>query len=146
MTRAATIRRAVASAIEAAPVDVRAHAQDRFRHLDAGAVDPESAPDRVFTLTLAAQPQRVEVNNCDTFRVEYTVTVFYAAMQSGVEDRIASDAERIHARVERLFETVAGVMRVDVAPVGLTEASPACITSNFSVVVTYKLDGAVITG
>lgn len=126
--------------------DVRAHAQDRFRHLDAGSIDPESAPDRVFTLTLAAQPQRVEVNNCDTFRVEYTVTVFYAAMQSGVEDRIASDAERIHSRVERLFETVPGVMRVDMFPAGLAEASPSCVTSSFSVVVVYQLDVAVITG
>lgn len=145
MTRAATIRRAIATAIESSVPDVRAHADDRFRHLDAGSIDPDSAPDRVFTITLAAQPQRVEVNNCDTFRVEYTVTFFYAAMQAGVEDRIASDSERIHAKVERLFETVPGVMRVDVAPVGLTEASPSAVTSAYSVVIIYKLDAAVVT-
>ena len=75
MTRAATIRRALATAIESAIPDVRAHADDRFRHLDAGSIDPDSAPDRVFTLTLAAQPARIEVNNCDTWRVEYTVTL-----------------------------------------------------------------------
>lgn len=145
MTRAATIRRAIATAIEGATPDSRAHVDDRFRHLDAGSIDPDSAPDRVFTLTLAAQPQRIEVNNCDTFRVEYTATFFYAAMQAGVEDRIASDAERIHAKVERLFETMPGVMRVDVAPVGLTEASPSAVTSAFSVIVIYKLDAAVVT-
>jgi hypothetical protein len=33
-----------------------------------------------------------------------------------------------------------------VQPVGLAEASPSSITSAFSVVVVYKLDGAVITG
>lgn len=145
MTRAATIRRAIATAIEGATPDARAHVDDRFRHLDAGSIDPDSAPDRVFTLTLAAQPQRIELNNCDTFRVEYTVTFFYAAMQAGVEDRIAADAERIHAKVERLFETTPGVMRVDVAPVGLTEASPSAVTSAFSVIVIYKLDAAVVT-
>jgi hypothetical protein len=145
MTRAATIRRAIATAIEGATPDSRAHVDDRFRHLDAGSIDPDSAPDRVFTLTLAAQPSRIEVNNCDTFRVEYTVTMFYAAMQAGVEDRIASDAERIYAKVERLFETVSGVMRVDVAPVGLTEASPSSVTSSYSVIVIYKLDAAVVT-
>jgi hypothetical protein len=145
MTRAATIRRAIATAIEGATPDARAHVDDRFRHLDAGSIDPDSAPDRVFTLTLAAQPSRIEVNNCDTFRVEYTVTMFYAAMQAGVEDRIASDAERIYAKVERLFETVSGVMRVDVAPVGLTEASPSSVTSSYSVIVVYKLDAAVVT-
>lgn len=145
MTRAATIRRAIATAIEGATPDSRAHVDDRFRHLDAGSIDPDSAPDRVFTLTLAAQPSRIEVNNCDTFRVEYTVTMFYAAMQAGVEDRIASDAERIYAKVERLFETVSGVMRVDVAPVGLTEASPSSVTSSYSVIVVYKLDAAVVT-
>lgn len=145
MTRAATIRRALATAIESAIPDVRAHADDRFRHLDAGSIDPDSAPDRVFTLTLAAQPARIEVNNCDTWRVEYTVTFFYAAMQAGVEDRIAADAERFWAKVERLFETTAGVMRVDVAPVGLTEASPSAVTSAFSVIVIYKLDAAVVT-
>ena len=145
MTRAATIRRAIATAIEGATPDSRAHVDDRFRHLDAGSIDPDSAPDRVFTLTLAAQPQRIEVNNCDTFRVEYTATFFYAAMQAGVEDRIASDAERIYAKVERLFETTPGVMRVDVAPVGLTEASPSAVTSAFSVIVIYKLDAAVVT-
>lgn len=145
MTRAATIRRAIATAIEGATPDSRAHVDDRFRHLDAGSIDPDSAPDRVFTLTLAAQPQRIEVNNCDTFRVEYTATFFYAAMQAGVEDRIASDAERIYAKVERMFETTPGVMRVDVAPVGLTEASPSAVTSAFSVIVIYKLDAAVVT-
>jgi hypothetical protein len=100
----------------------------------------------VFTLTLAAQPARIEVNNCDTWRVEFTVSFFYAAMQAGVEDRIASDSERFWSKAERLFETEAGVMRVDVQPVGLAEASPSSITSAFSVVVVYKLDGAVITG
>lgn len=145
MTRASTIRRAIATAIEGAMPDVRAHADDRFRHLDAGSIDPDSAPDRVFTVTLAAQPARIEINNCDTFRVEYTVTFFYAAMQAGVEDRIAADAERIYAKVERLFESVAGVMRVDVSPVGLTEASPSSVTSAFSIVVIYKLDAAVVT-
>jgi hypothetical protein len=146
MTRASTIRQALAAAIESAIPDVRAHAGDRFRHLDAGAIDPDSAPDRVFTLTLAAQPARIEVNNCDTWRVEFTVSFFYAAMQAGVEDRIASDSERFWSKAERLFETEAGVMRVDVQPVGLAEASPSAITSAFSVVVIYKLDGAVITG
>jgi hypothetical protein len=67
-------------------------------------------------------------------------------MQAGVEDRIASDSERFWSKAERLFETEAGVMRVDVQPVGLAEASPSSITSAFSVVVVYKLDGAVITG
>ncbi len=146
MTRASTIRQALAAAIESAIPDVRAHAGDRFRHLDAGGIDPDSAPDRVFTLTLAAQPARIEVNNCDTWRVEFTATFFYAAMQAGVEDRIASDAERFWSKAERLFETASGVMRVDVQPVGLTEASPSSITSAFSVVVIYKLDGSVITG
>jgi hypothetical protein len=66
-------------------------------------------------------------------------------MQSGVEDRIAADAERFWSKAERLFETTTGVMRVDVAPVGLTEASPSSVTSSFSVIVIYKLDAAVIT-
>jgi len=145
MTRAATIRQALAAAIESATPDVRAHVDDRFRHLDAGSVDPDSAPDRVFTLTLAAQPARIEVNNCDTWRVEYTATFFYAAMQAGIEDRIAADAERFWFKAERLFETQPGVMRVDVAPVGMTEASPSAVTSSFSIVVIYKLDAAVLT-
>ena len=144
MTRAATIRQALAAAIESASPDVRAHAQDKFRHLDAGSVTLDSAPDRVFTLRLAAQPTRIEINNCDTFRVEYTATFFYAAMQTGIEDRIASDSERIYAKIERLFQTVAGVMRVDVTPTGLSQPTASSILSDYSVIVIYKLDAAVV--
>jgi hypothetical protein len=99
----------------------------------------------VFTLTLASQPERVEINNCDTWRVEFTATFFYAAMQSAVEDRIASDSERIWCKVERLFESAPGVMRVDVQPAGMNEVSPSSITSSLSIIVLYKLDGTVIT-
>ena len=145
MTRAATIRQAISDAIEAVIPDTRATRLDVFRFLDAGSEQFEQAPDRTFQVRIAAQPQRIEVNNCDTWRVEYQVVFFFGAAQAGVEDRIASDAERIWGSLERLFETVAGVMRVDVAPLGLAEAGPSAVISLFSVVATYQLDTAVVT-
>ena len=145
MTRASTIRAAIASAIEGVTPDVRATRSDAFRHLDAGSAQFEQAPDRSFQVRLAAQPQRIEINNCDTWRVEYQVIVFYNARQDGVEDRIAGDFERIWGPLERLFETVAGVMRVDVAPLGIADGAPGTVISQLSVVVIYQLDSAVIT-
>ena len=47
--------------------------------------------------------------------------------------------------LERLFETVAGVMRVDVAPLGIADGAPGTVISQLSVVVIYQLDSAVIT-
>jgi hypothetical protein len=93
---------------------------------------------------LAAQPQRIEVNNCDTWQAEWQVLFFYAASQSGVDDRMASDAERFWGGVERLHESVAGVMRVDIFPGGLLDGAPSTVVSAFSVVVKYQLDTAVI--
>jgi hypothetical protein len=146
MTRATTIRAALATAIKAATPDNRATAQDVFRELDVGSVPMQSAPDRVFQIRLAAQPQRTEVNNCDTWVVEFELRVFYNGSQTGVDDRIAADTERIWGRIERLFETVAGVMRVDVSAAGIVDISDATVASIFSVIVQYQLDGSVITG
>jgi len=146
MTRATTIRAAITTAIKAATPDNRATAQDVFRELDVGAVPMQSAPDRTFQLRLVAQPQRTEVNNCDTWIVEYELRLFYNGSQTGVDDRMAADAERVWGRIERLHETVAGVLRVDIAAAGILDISDATVASAFSVVVQYQLDGAVVTG
>ena len=147
VTRASTIRTAIAAAIVATNPDVRARRGDGFKHLDAGAALAESAPDRTFQLQLTAQPQRVQKSvGCDLFVVEYGLTFFYASTQDGIEDRIASDTERMWQPVERLFETVTGVARVDLSPLGIQEPGDGVVTSSFSVVVTYQLDAAVITG
>jgi hypothetical protein len=144
MTRASTIRAAIASAITSANPDVRATIHDVFRHMDGGSEQVEVAPDRTFQVRLAAQPQRIEINNCDTWQAEWQVLFFYAASQSGVDDRMASDAERFWSGVERLHESVAGVMRVDIFPGGLLDGAPSTVISAFSVVVKYQLDTAVI--
>jgi hypothetical protein len=47
--------------------------------------------------------------------------------------------------VERLFETTAGVNRVDIAPGGLVEAGASTVVSAWSVIVIYQLDAAVVT-
>lgn len=145
MTRAATIRQAIATAIESANPDVKATSLDVFRFLDAGSQQFEQAPDRTFQVRLAAQPQRIDVNNCDRWQAEWQVLFFYGTSQPGVEDRIASDAERFWGRVERLFETVPGVNRVDIAPGGLVEAGASVVVSTWSVIVIYQLDAAVVT-
>lgn len=144
MTRASTIRAGIVTAIRAAVPDSRAHAEDKFRFLDAGAMDFDAMPDRTFVLQLASQPERTNVNVCDTWRCEFRLIFFYAASQAGVEDRIAADAERIYGPVERLHETVAGVMRCDISPAGLVPAGDNCVMSTWSVVVQYQLDSAVV--
>jgi hypothetical protein len=144
MTRASTIRAGLQTAIAAALPDTRAHVEDRFRFLDAGAVEFEQMPDRTFVLQLASQPERTNVNVCDTWRCEFRLIFFYAASQAGVEDRIAADAERIFGPCERLHETVTGVMRCDISPAGLVPAGENCIMSAWSVIVQYQLDSAVV--
>ena len=76
---------------------------------------------------------------------EWTAVARRYWREAGVEDRIAGDFERIWGPLERLFETVAGVMRVDVAPLGIADGAPGTVISQLSVVVIYQLDSAVIT-
>jgi len=144
MTRASTIRKAIADAIIGATPDNRTTRTDVFRHMDVGAVDVDNAPDRVFVIRLGTQPERIEVNNCDTWEVSFDVQVFYNATQPGIDDRMALDAERLWGPVERLFETVAGVMLVTVTPAGLVDTSPSTIVSVWSILVKYQLDSAVV--
>jgi hypothetical protein len=144
MARASTIRAAIVTAITGTIPDNRATASDVFRQVDVGQIDVLNAPDRVFVIKLASQPQRIEVNNCDTWQVEYDIQFFYNASQSGIDDRIALDSERFHAKVERLFETATGVMLVDIAPGGLVEVSDSTVVSVWSVLVKYQLDSAVV--
>jgi|GEM_PF-2537830 len=145
MTRATTIRAAIAAAIVGTTPDNRATASDVFRHMDVGSVDVENAPDRVFVIRLASQPKRIEVNNCDTWEAEFDIQFFYASTQTGVDDRIAADAERFWSKLERLHETVTGLMLVDIVPGGLVETSASTVVSVWSVLVKYQLDSAVVT-
>jgi len=144
MARASAIKLAMANLIESIVPNDQTTASDTFRYLDAGSIDYEAMPDRVFVIKLASQPQRIEINNCDTYQVGYDIQFFYAASQSGIEDRIADDTEMVSSKVERLFETVGGVMRVDIDPAGLVEISDSTIVSVFSVLIKYQLDSTVV--
>jgi hypothetical protein len=147
VTRASTIRAALVAAIEAANPDVRATRSDRFRHLDVGASRADVAPDRTFQLQLVAQPQRLGPSvGCDMFQAEWLCVFTYASSQTGVDDRISDDGERFWVAVELLSDTVTGLARVDVAPQGLSDAVDGVVESSFSIVATYRLAGAVVTG
>jgi len=142
--RASQVRAAIVAAIEGVPADAPQHPGDYLAHIDLGADEPTSAPDRSFMVQLAAQPSRIEASSCDLFQVEYFVTVFYAAAQPGVQDRMADDAERIHRALDWLHESHADIARCDVNIAGLTPVEPEVILSQFSVVVVYRLDSNVL--
>jgi hypothetical protein len=142
--RASQVRAAIVAAVEDTVADSPMHPGDYMRHIDLGSDDPATAPDRSFSVQLAAQPKRIEASSCDLFQVEYLITVFYAAAQPGVQDRMADDAERIHRQLDWLHEASEDICRCDVSPFGLQPVEPEVILSQFSVVVVYRLDAAVL--
>jgi hypothetical protein len=142
--RASGVRALVVQAIEAAVADDPRHPGDVLQHIDLGADEVGAAPDRSFSVQLAAQPQRIEASSCDLFRVEYFCQVYYSAAQPGVQDRIAGDFERLYSRLDRLHEQSEDVCRCDVLPGGIVPDAPETTLSQFSVVVVYRLDAAVV--
>lgn len=140
--RASAVRSVITDAIEAITPTTRASEGHTFRRMDRQPRDPEAASERSFRLSLVAQPQRDELTTCDSFRVEYRLSVYYPH-SSDVEDVIGADAELIDVTLESLQTTNADLHNVVVEPAGVDE-SAQLLASRFSVVAQYRQDSAVV--
>lgn len=142
--RASAVRAAIGAAIAAVSVDTRAGARDRLTYLQYGARDPDSVPERSFTIALSAQPQRAEDSAVSTYEVEYLVTIFYVSQPGvdGVEDRIAVDAERVYIACEKLHEQNADINAAFVSASGVAEQIGQ-VRASWNVRVNYRLTSGI---
>ena len=144
--RASEVRYAIVTRLTATTLDDKARGRDKFVEIRNGTRDIPSAPDRHFLLVLTGQPARHENQTCDWYTVAYRLRVFYAETQPGIEDRMAADAERLYARLERLHEVDADIFQADIVPAGVGSADINLVASEWDLTITFRLDSAVATG
>lgn len=141
--RASAVRDAIIDAIEAATLDTKARGSDVIRVLR-HAREPESVAERVAMVRLIGLPTKDDANTCDAFTVTYQVSVFYAPSDD-IDDRIASDAERLFAPVWNLHTHVSGDI-IEVSPGdGVVEENAGLVVARRDVRVLYRLDSSLVT-
>lgn len=140
-TRAKTIRAAIATGVRSVTLDARAGAADRFVHIESSR-RLESARPRSFRVFASVPPHRSDLQTNDAYRVEFTVELYFELGQ-GIDDRICDDCERFWWVLETLQSIDSSIMLADPSHLGVEETQSNLIV-RFSVVVTYRLDSALV--
>ncbi len=138
--RASDVRQAVIDAIEGATVDTKASSTDVFRVLRQTR-EPTSVQERVFMVRLIQGPDKTEENTCDAFVVTYQVVGFYSTSKD-VEDRIASDNERLYHPLWNLTSTT-GIENSTVGPTYIEEGDNM-IAARRDVAILYRLNSGLL--
>lgn len=136
--RASEVRAALIAAVRALAPDARAGVNDRFVHVEQPR-DPDTAQERTFRISLAAQPVKDDsLNTCDMTRGEWSLGIFYP-WTPAMDDRIALDAERLDAALSEDAMTAydADFQHVVVTPTGVEETQQLVI-ARWSIVVRYR--------
>jgi hypothetical protein len=138
--RASGVKTAIVSALEAIDPDSNVGGES-FRHVDLGGREPGALTERAFTVDLT-QVGRSAYITLDCQVVSYELTVWFHAYQ-GVEDRIADDAERMIAALNKLHEQsddlyAADFDAVDVGPSAIMEGM---LEASLDIAVTYRRTG-----
>jgi len=140
--RSTAVKAAIISAVVATTVDTSAHADDRFRHIDAGYRDVTGAHGRIFTLEYigGGLPAR-EMLTTDLRIANWELVVYYSD-NPGIDERIMLDNERISTSLDSLAGTVADIAAIDI---NNNEIRPfdGQIRSTFGIDTRYRLDAGV---
>lgn len=117
--RCSSVRAAIGTAVSTATADRKPGAGAGLRMLK-DAVEPDSAQEGVFMVRLMSWG-RDDTNTCDAFWVVYQLVRFYTPSDD-VDDRIASDSERIHDPLWSLSTIAADVLECQPGDVFVEEA------------------------
>jgi hypothetical protein len=136
--RCSAVRTAIETAIEAITPDAPTHLP--FRLLDARGREVGQVTERVFTVELGAVPRRdVAMMTVDAWLANYDIAVYYAPGDT-VEDRIASDFERIQTVLLSLHEQDNDIYASNVTP-GVVQRIEGALAASVNVDITYRLTG-----
>lgn len=138
--RASEIKTSIVTAIEAIAVDSNA-GKEAFRHIDLGGRDPGALTERAFEVELVGiSPSILITPDCQ--RASWLLTVYYHAY-SGVEDRIADDAERVIKAMDTLHSTATDLYAVNLLEVGVgpSGAMDGMLEASAPLTVTYRRTG-----
>lgn len=136
--RASEVRAALVAAVKAIAPDARAGVNDRFIHVETPR-DPDSASERMFRVSLSAQPTKDDtLNTCDMTRGEWSLAIFYP-WSNAIDDRIALDSERLDAALseDALTAQNADFEHILVTPTGVEETLQL-VAARWSVIVRYR--------
>lgn len=139
--RASAVRDAIIDAIEAATLDTKARSGDVIRVLRT-AREPESVAERVAMVRLIAGPDKSAHNTCDAFEVTYQVSIFYSPSDD-IEDRIASDVERLYASLYNLHTAAADILDCRPGVLSVSE-DVGVVASRRDVTVLFRLDSSLV--
>lgn len=136
------MRTAIKDKIEAISPDDQATHRDVFTLVDLRRRDGASMriADRHFALDLMeVDSTRLITPNSQT--ITYALRVFYSA-ETGVDDRIAKDAERVLDALYSLHTEDADIARADAGPVQISETVvEGLLEATTAVAVTYLVTG-----
>jgi hypothetical protein len=116
--RASAVRAAIITAIEGEALDSKVGPGDKIKVLRQ-AREPESVTERIAMVRLLSLG-RDDANTCDAHHATYQVSIFYAPSPD-IDDRVASDAERLHDPLWSLHDINADVMVSEPGDVSIEE-------------------------
>mgnify|MGYP003137446456 CR=1 FL=1 len=137
--RCSEVKAKIVETIEGVTVDNAVGARDRLVYVDTGGREIQGSPDRLFRVILQTVPHRAPFLTLDAFLAEFGVDVHYVASKN-VEDRVASDAEKINTELVQLHTTDNEIYSIEVTPGSVTETDGLMI-AHTDCVVTYRLTG-----
>ena len=137
--RASEVKAEIVTVVEAVSVDKSAGTRDRLVFIDTGGREIQGSPDRVFRLALQSVPRRVPLMTLDAYICDYGLDVHYVASKN-VEDRIASDSERIINDLTSLYDEADDIYNIELTPGSVLELEGLLI-AHTDCAVTYRLTG-----
>ena len=140
--RASAVRDAIIDVIEAAALDTKARAGDVIRVLRT-AREPEAVTERCAMVRLISGPDKSAHNTCDAFEVTYQVSIFYQPSDD-IEDRIASDVERLYADLYSLHTANSDILDCRPGTLAVSE-DVGMVAARRDVWVLYRLDSSLVT-
>ena len=137
--RCSEVKAKIVETVEGVTVDNAVGTRDRLVYVDTGGREIQGSPDRLFRVVLQTVPSRAPFLTLDAYLAEFGLDVHYVASKN-VEDRVASDAERINTDLVQLHSASSDIYSIEVTPGSVTETEGLMI-AHTDCVITYRLTG-----